>query len=244
MIQTKAFSCMSDPDPEVLAAPPKRRQQARAIETRERFLAAASAEFAQRGFEGATTRSIAQRAGIGHNLLIYHFETKVGLWQEVMRRAIGRVKEAHQERLNGLRGVDPVTQLRLIQADFIMMAAEHPELHWLMSHEAGQRGERIDWIIDNLVGTYFEQWKDLIVAAQDAGGYVPGDPHHLHYLFIGAAARIFMLSAEVEKIVGQSPFDPDFVRRHVELCQSLFFTKQDSGPERQAEPRRTRKAKR
>ncbi len=205
----------------------KRRRQTRTLEKRRRILEAATQEFAARGFGGATTRTIANRAGVGHNLVIYHFETKLGVWQAVMRKVIGRVNQSFQDRLSGLRGVDPVTQLRLIQVDFIMMAAQHPELHWLMSHEAGQRGERIDWIIDNLIGDYFAQWKDLIVAAQKAGGYVAGDPHHLHYLFIGAATRVFMLSAEVEKIVGQSPFDREFVLRHVELCQSLFFKDQD-----------------
>ncbi|PZQ22636.1 MAG: hypothetical protein DI569_07880 [Sphingopyxis macrogoltabida] len=212
-----------DPDFEVGAIVNVRKRQARSAETRTNILAAATQEFAELGFNGATTRSIAQRANVQHNLVIYHFETKIGIWQAVMRHAIGWYHRAFEERIEGLRGVDPVTTLRLLQIDFVRMAAEHPELHWLMSHEAGQRGERIEWIVANLLGGSFNKWRDLIVAAQEAGAYVKGDPYHLHYLFIGAAGRIFMLSAEVEKIIGRSPFDPDFVEEHVQIVQDLFF---------------------
>ncbi len=200
-----------------------RKRQARSAETRTNILNAATQEFAEFGFNGASTRSIAKRANVLHNLVIYHFETKIGIWQAVMRHALGWYHQAFEERLAGLRGVDPVTKLRLIQLDFVRMAAEHPELHWLMSHEAGQRGERIEWIINTLLGSGFETWRDLIVAAQEAGAYVKGDPLHLHYLFIGAAGRIFMLSAEVEHVLGKSPFDPDFVEEHARVVQELFF---------------------
>lgn len=212
-----------DPDFEAGAIVNVRKRQARSAETRANILAAATQEFAELGFNGATTRSIAQRANVQHNLVVYHFETKIGIWQAVMRHAIGWYHRAFDERIEGLRGVDPVTTLRLLQVDFVRMAAEHPELHWLMSHEAGQRGERIEWIVTNLLGGSFNKWRELIVAAQEAGAYVQGDPYHLHYLFIGAAGRIFMLSAEVEKIIGRSPFDPDFVEEHVQIVQELFF---------------------
>ncbi len=200
-----------------------RKRQARSAETRANILNAATQEFAELGFDGASTRSIAKRANVLHNLVIYHFETKVGIWQAVMRHAIGWYHQAFDDRLAGLRGVDPVTTLRLLQLDFVRMAADHPELHWLMSHEAGQRGERIEWIITNLLGSGFEKWRELIVAAQEAGAYVKGDPYHLHYLFLGAAGRIFMLSAEVEKVIGRNPFDPAFVEEHAEMVQQLFF---------------------
>lgn len=200
-----------------------RRRQARSTETRANILEAATKEFAAYGFEGATTRSIAERADVRHNLVIYHFETKLGIWQAVMQKAIGEYHRSFDQRLEGLRGVDPVTQLRLIHEDFIRMAAKRPELHWLMSHEAGQKGERIEWIVKQLVGQGFEKWRELIVAAQEKGAYVQGDPYHLHYLFLGAAGRIFMLAAEVESITGRSPFDPGFVDDHVKLCHALFF---------------------
>lgn len=200
-----------------------RRRQGRSIEKRMRILAAAAQEFAQHGFDGATTRSIAKRAGLRHALIIYHFDTKLGIWQAVMHYVLHWYREAFAARLEGLHGVDEVTKLRLLQADFIRIAAKHPELHWLMSHEAGHGGERLEWLLDNVLKGSLKMFVDLITAAQKAGCYIKGDPTHLHYLFLGAAARIFMLAAEVEAVTGRSPFTPEFVEEHIEMCQALFF---------------------
>lgn len=140
-----------------------------------------------------------------------------------MRKTISWFDEAFAARLKGLDGVDEVTTLKLLQADFIRMAAAHPELHWLMSHEAGRGGERLDWLLANLLGGAAKLFTSLIAAAQKAESYVRGDPYHLHYLFLGAAARIFMLAREAEKVMGCSPFDATFVESHVDLCHALFF---------------------
>ncbi|HKR89909.1 MAG TPA: TetR family transcriptional regulator [Phenylobacterium sp.] len=201
----------------------KRRRQARSVETRAKILKAATQEFAEVGFEGATTRSIAHRANLRHALVLYHFETKTGLWQAVMRDIVFWFNDAFERRLAGLEGVEDPVKLRLLQADFIRMAAAHPELHWLMSHEAGRTGERLDWLMGSLVGGTFTLFGELIANVQKTGHYVQGNPYHLHYLFLGAAARIFMLAAEAERFIGRSPFEPEFVEEHVRLCAELFF---------------------
>lgn len=200
-----------------------RRRQARSSETRKAILEAARAVFAQGGFEGATTRSIAERANLGHNLLVYHFKSMRGIWQAVMTNVTDEYRRTFNERLAGLRGVDPVTTLRLLQADFITLAAEQPEFHWLMAHEAGQGSERTSWLVEQLIEESVVDWKALIKAAQDEGGYVEGDPIHLHYLFVGAASRIFMLRGEVERVFGRDPLDRAFIQDHINLCNSLFF---------------------
>jgi AcrR family transcriptional regulator len=200
-----------------------RRRQGRSMEKRNRILAAAAQEFAENGFDGATTRSIALRAGLRHALVIYHFETKIGLWQAVMHYVVNWYQEAFNSRLQGLAGVDDVTKLRLLQAEFIRIAAQHPELHWLMSHESRQGGDRLKWLIDNILRSSFEQFIELIASAQRTGNFIQGDPWHLHYIFLGAAARIFMLSYEVEALSGKSPFDSDFIEEHIRLCQEMFF---------------------
>lgn len=200
-----------------------RRRQSRAIETRAKILEAAVTEFADKGFDGASTRAIAERAEVRHALLIYHFQSKRGIWEAVMTDILTEFRDTFERRLAGLEGVDDVTKLQLLHADFIRLAALRPELHWLMSHEAGQGGERIEWIADNLLDKNFTTFTTLILSAQGQGRYVAGDPIHLHYVFLGAAARIFMLAGEVQKIAGRSPFDADFIEEHILVCRDLFF---------------------
>lgn len=51
---------------------------------RERILAAASEEFAEQGYDGATTRAIAARAGVDAAAIHHHFGTKSDLFSAVI----------------------------------------------------------------------------------------------------------------------------------------------------------------
>lgn len=201
-----------------------RRLQQRSLRTREKIIAAAFAEFAEHGYEGASTSVIAQNAQVQHRLVLYHFGTKEGLWQALMVYAINDYRRMFETRIEGLRGVDDITKLRLIQEEFIRFAARRPEFHWLMSYEARrQEGARLNWLVASLVEPSFAVVLDLIRSAQAVGRYIEGDPVHIQYAFISVATRIFMLAGEVKAFSGRDPFSPEFVEEHIELCMRLFF---------------------
>jgi TetR/AcrR family transcriptional regulator len=61
--------------------------------TRERIMAAALAEFSAKGLAGARTDAIARRAGVNERMIFYCFETKEGLYREVLRSKLA--KKAH-----------------------------------------------------------------------------------------------------------------------------------------------------
>ena len=213
----------------------QRGEQQRAVDTRERIIAAATEEFASRGFEGASARTIAENAGVRHTMVTYHFDGKEGLWQAVMDRMVRTFTARQAERLDGLRGVDDVIQLRLLLEEFVRYSASDPNLHKLMTHAASRASPELNRLVSDYLHDYFNMVALLIASAQNKGLFVQGDPNHLHYLFIGAATRIFMQSPEVELVIGQSPLDPAFIARHVEACLSLFFVTKPG--KRPAKPR-------
>jgi len=53
--------------------------------TRDRILEAAGEQFAERGFRGATVRTICERAGVNISAIKYHFGGKEELYSEVLR---------------------------------------------------------------------------------------------------------------------------------------------------------------
>lgn len=200
-----------------------RRPQQRAIATRERILEAAVEEFAEHGYSGASTRTVAAKAKVQHPALTYYFDSKEGLWRAVMTMLNERFASMYRQRLDGLRGVDSVTTLRLIMEDFIRFSAANPEFHRLMTHEAGRGGERMNWLVDNFTKDFFKLLTGLIRSAQQQGRFVEGDPYHVAYLFIGAVTRTFMLAAEIKRISGRSPLSSAYIDEHVSLCLRLFF---------------------
>jgi len=60
----------------------RRTRRARTVreDIRERLLDAALAEFGAKGFDGASTRAIAQRIGAHQPQINYHFASKEALW--------------------------------------------------------------------------------------------------------------------------------------------------------------------
>ena len=71
-------------------APPVRPPRAN-NETRELILRTALPVFAQKGFDGATTREIATAADVSHGLIPYYFGTKGKLWEECVDFAFGNM---------------------------------------------------------------------------------------------------------------------------------------------------------
>ncbi len=61
---------------------------------REDILKAAEQEFLQKGYDGARIMGIAERAGVGHPLLYYHFKTKKELFNNVVQQKIGLLRGA------------------------------------------------------------------------------------------------------------------------------------------------------
>jgi AcrR family transcriptional regulator len=70
--------------------------------TKARILAAAEEVFASRGFEGASTREIAARAGVNISSLHYHWASKETLYLAVFRNIFDQLVELLQDTLRPL----------------------------------------------------------------------------------------------------------------------------------------------
>lgn len=205
------------------AKAPLRRPQQRSLDTRDRLVEAALQAFASHGFEGATTREIARRAGVALAALPYHFSTKEALWKAAADRIFGRLTEAFRRRFEGLEGVDTPTRLRLVLRDFVRFQAAHPELHRFMIQEGIARTPRLEWLVETHIRPIYDAVRELVQAAQRAGMTPPGRPEHLHYMLIGAASSAYALAAEFALLTGEDPSEPALVDEHVATLERLFF---------------------
>lgn len=98
-----------------------------------RIAAAARDEFAARGFEGARVERIIRRAGVNKQLLFYYFHSKRGLFQAVLRAAVGELEGALTDLPASSEG-RPLARIRealSLQFDYL---SGHPELVNLLSY--------------------------------------------------------------------------------------------------------------
>ncbi|MFZ5728164.1 CerR family C-terminal domain-containing protein [Phenylobacterium sp.] len=76
-----------------IEAPPRRAGYAKGEETRAAVIAAALSEFGARGYAGATTRKIAEAAGVTLPVIAYHFGGKEGLYRACAQDIVARYYE-------------------------------------------------------------------------------------------------------------------------------------------------------
>ena len=103
------------------------------------ILEAAVELFAEQGYDSASMRELAARAGCSPANLYHHHRSKYDIFVQLMRRAM----ELH---LAGLREalaehVDPVAQLRHVLSHHLLLHMERPEVRLLRSDFHPLRGE-------------------------------------------------------------------------------------------------------
>jgi len=185
---------------------------------RSRILAAALEVFSTSGFEGASLRQIADRAGVMHQLVVYHFKTKEGLWRAVITSILGDNIARLDAWRTRLEADSPAQALRSLVREFVAFTARRPEFHRIATFEGRADNTRIQWLLETYVRPYFEFSTSLIRAAQLAGVARPGEPGRLHYAVIGLVTTSFVFAYEYRAMTGLEPFDPAEIEKITELA--------------------------
>jgi TetR/AcrR family transcriptional regulator len=182
----------------------------------ERLLDAALVEFGAKGFDGASTRSIAKRADAHQPQINYHFASKERLWTAAVDHLFARLNEELADL--PLAPVEDPMLLALAFAEairrFVRFAAAHPELNQIMVHEATEESDRLRWMVAEHVRPLYEATRDIWQRLRDAGIAAPVDPAVVHYVIVGAASMPFVNAPEVRILVGANPTDPPWVEAH------------------------------
>jgi len=178
--------------------------------------------FSSHGFDGATTREIASRAGVALAALPYHFTTKEALWQAAASRIFGLLREHFRSHRAELEADDPRVRLRVLLRELVIYTAKHPELYRFMLQEGTDRGARLVWLIDNHVRPLYRTISDLVDDGREHGLLVEGRTEHLFYAVIGAASLPYAVAPEYQLLTRARPDSPKRIADHVQFLLRLF----------------------
>ena len=191
--------------------------------TRAAIVEAGTQLFAERGFEGTSMPAITALSGARGSLILYHFNSKEGLWKACVDDIFAKVSafiDAREPRIAAARGMD---YFREAVAAHIGAAAANPTYHRILFREAMQGGERLEWLVEKHLRPMSERIVAVIRNAQDAGILPRGvDPMHLKFLTSGLFTLPITLAPEYRLMTGTEPLDEAFVERHVEACLQLL----------------------
>lgn len=180
--------------------------------------------FAERSFDGASTREIAARAGVTQPLLNYHFTSKDELWRAAVDGIFEQLDDALRIRVTGLRGVDQLTTAKLLVREFVHFSARHPQLHRIITGEGKTDGPRMRWMTDRHTRRLYEA-TEAIFAPLAEQGLVAAMPFvNLYYILTGAGPHMFVLGPEFQRVTGLDPAAADVIERHADAIIGLLFT--------------------
>ena len=186
---------------------------------RQRLLVSALVEFGAKGFDGASTRSIAQRVDAHQPQINYHFDSKEALWAAAVDHLFGQLGEQLADLPLPGETDDPV-QLASAFAEavrrFVRFAAAHPELNQIIVHEATEDSDRLRWMVENHVRPLYDAVQVVWQRLRDAGIAAPVDPAMVHYVIVGAASLPFVNAPEARLLTGAEPTDPPWVEAHAD----------------------------
>jgi AcrR family transcriptional regulator len=201
----------------------KRREQQRAIETRQMIIRAALTEFAEKGFEAASIRTIAERTGLQHPLITYHYKTKDILWRAVAEHLFTEIRALWDENAP----LDSSLSARdFVRAEFrtlLRFTMEYKDFHQFMLRENRPNNPRLSWIVETFLKPLLARVLPKIKEAQEEADLPPGDPILVNYMLVGITSVLSTLGSEIKEIAHIDPEDPDIVDAYWKLVDITVF---------------------
>jgi len=203
--------------------PRKRAEQARAIETREAILNAAIAEFADKGFGGASIRAIADRLGLQHPLITYHYRTKDILWRAAAEHAFAQIRQEWDVSAPEDSDLSPLARLRREYTSLFRYTVAFPEFHRFMRQETLTNNPRLKWVAENVLAPLLARLLPQIIEAQKQGLLPVVDPILFHYMMVSITAALSEFGPEMQVTSGLSSDDPKVVAAYWRLVDDVVF---------------------
>lgn len=194
--------------------PGKRGRKGR--ETAERILDAAEEVFAEKGFEGATLRDVADRVGIRIPSLYNHFSSKDALYTAVLSRGIGPVLKT----LAASAVDDEQSRARILE-DTLAVLAARPNVPRLVLHETLAGGGHLRKMLEEWLGPVLLQAQNLVERGPAAKRWEPEQLPHLVLAMYNIVVGYFAAAPIYRDLDGTDLLSPDALRRQAEFMQRL-----------------------
>lgn len=185
-----------------------RKQQQRSIVTQHKLLDAATEAFSENGFKGTSTREIADRAGVHHPLITYHFKNKELLWRAAADRMFREFSKALAKVMTDVPASEPRRRAENLVRTYVRYAHSHPALHKIIMQEASHPSDRLDWLIEKHLRPLFRESVAYIEELQRLGIAKRGNPALLYNMIRVSAGGLLALGLEI-KGTSDVDFDAD-----------------------------------
>ena len=205
------------------AALPARKQQERSIVTQQKLLDAAIEAFSENGFKGTSTRDIAERAGVHHPLITYHFKNKDQLWRAAADYIFNRFTLSLAKSLEENQDLTPKERMSAMIYAYVRHAKSQPALHKVMVQEASYSSARLDWLIERHLKPFFQVTIGMLVELQNLGVAPAGNPALLFNMIRLSSGGLLALGNELKASSDIDIEDPATLDEIAQLIIRVFL---------------------
>src|SRR5882724_6173324 len=216
------------PRPGARGRPQKRAEQQRAVDTRRAILNAALTEFAEKGFDAASIRVIAERTGLQHPLITYHFRNKDILWRTTAEYAFEQIREEWDKFDETHAGMSSLDRLRAEYRALFRYTVAFPEFHRFMRQECASNNPRLKWVAKTVVMPLLDRLLPQIAALQKERVLPQMEPILFHYMMVSLTAMLSELGPEMRVTSRLAADDPDVVTSYWRAVEKMVFGKSPS----------------
>lgn len=202
---------------------PERKQQQRSIATQQKLLDAAIEAFSENGFKGTSTRDIAERAGVHHPLITYHFKNKETLWRAASDKIFREFNISLVKAMAEVPDVDAKAKATAFVRTYLQYSRSQPALHRIILQEANTPSERLDWLVENHLRPLFDEVHKALANLQDIGVAPAGNPALLFNMIRVCAGGLIALKLELKHTSDIDLDSDDQIDELAEMIIRVFF---------------------
>ena len=199
----------------------QRKQQQRSVVTQQKLLDAATQAFSENGFKGTSTRDIADRAGVHHPLITYHFKNKSQLWRAAADRVFSEFNASLVKAMDEVPKLDPKARAKTFIRTYVRFAFVQPALHKIILQESSYPSDRLDWLVETHLKPLYEMVEEQLIKLQALGVSPAGNPALLYNMIRVSAGGLLALGLEVK---GTSGINFEEEEQRKELAEMIIRT--------------------
>ncbi len=206
-----------------IAEKPERKQQQRSVVTQQKLLDAAIEAFSENGFKGTSTRDIADRAGVHHPLITYHFKNKDQLWRAATDRIFRDFNISLVKAMAEIPDAEPKAKAEAFVRTYLHYSRSQPALHRIILQEANGEHERMQWLTDNHLRPMFDEVHKALANLQSIGVAPQGSPAMLFNMIRVCAGGLIALKLELKSTSNNDLDSDEQIAELGDLIIRVFF---------------------
>ncbi len=168
--------------------------------TRDLILDAARREFAARGYAATGVDLIARQAGINKAMIYYHFRSKAGLYQAMLREMFERAGE--QVRAIVASDGEPEAKLDAIVEAIVARVTAHPEMPPIMMREIAEGARRLNTEMLRAMSGLYQSVAAVVIEGQEAGHFDRARPLLVYFTLVGPLI-LFLGGTPIRQAMGR-----------------------------------------